>query len=229
MRVLVSWLIRRHELPEEHKNPFAGKSRSIKTNNGYLPMTATEIATLLNGATFGQEPGKNFKECVGWLVLLGAFTGSRAGELCALTREDIREKNGIPFMAVRAGKTESAERVVPLHPVLLDVGFVDYSQRCKDQLFGISEKTLAKRFPAYRRSRGVDRDGVVFHSLRKSFVSRLEEAEVPHDTAAMLVGHKSQRSFTYDVYSPHGPTLGQLAKAVNKVRYRALVLPMAKG
>ncbi len=75
----------------------------------------------------------------------------------------------------------------------------------------------------------MDRDGVVFHSLRKSFVSRLEEAEVPHDTAAMLVGHKSQRSFTYDVYSPHGPTLGQLAKAVNKVRYRALVLPMAKG
>ena len=63
---------------------------------------------------------------------------------------------------------------------------------------------------------------MAFHSLRKSFVARLEEAEVPSDTAALLVGHKSKRSFTYDVYSPHGPTLRKLSEAVGKVRYVGL-------
>ena len=49
---------------------------------------------------------------------------------------------------------------------------------------------------------------------------------MPSDTVAILVGHKSKRSFTFDVYSPHGPTLRKLAEAVAKVRYEGLNLPM---
>jgi integrase len=221
IRVLIAWLIKRHELPEEHRNPFAGKSRRA-TGKLRLPMTDSEIAALLDGAPLAREPGQNFKECVGWLVLLGAYMGARAGELCELTVDDVREKDGIRYVAIKTGKTESASRVIPLHPDLVRMGFLDYAKRCDGDLFGITGKTLAKRFPAYRRSRGVDRAGVAFHSLRKSFVARLEEAEVPSDTAALLVGHKSKRSFTYDVYSPHGPTLRKLSEAVGKVRYIGL-------
>jgi integrase len=221
MRVMIAWLTKRHELPDEHPNPFAGKSRSAK-GKLRLPMTDSEIAALLDGAPLAREPGQNFKECVGWLVLLGAYMGARAGELCELTVDDVREKDGIRYVAIKTGKTESASRVIPLHPDLVRMGFLDYAKRCDGDLFGITGKTLAKRFPAYRRSRGVDRAGVAFHSLRKSFVAPLEEAEVPSDTAALLVGHKSKRSFTYDVYSPHGPTLRKLSEAVGKVRYVGL-------
>jgi integrase len=233
MRVLISWLVRRHELPENHQNPFAGKSRKVKNqtaDNGeggsYLPMSDGEIADLLKGAPLAREFGQNFNACIGWLIALGAYTGARAGELCELTKDDVQEKDGIPFIAIRSGKTDSAARTIPLHRQLIKAGFLDYVATCQGPLFGITGKTLSKRFPAYRRSRSVDRPGVVFHSLRKSFVARLEEAEVSADTAALLAGHRSRRSFTFTVYSPHGPTLRKLSEAVSKVSYDGLNLPM---
>ncbi len=35
---------------------------------------------------------------------------------------------------------------------------------------------------------------------------------------------KSKRSFTYDVYSPHGPTRAKLSEAVSRVRHEGLFL-----
>ncbi len=42
---------------------------------------------------------------------------------------------------------------------------------------------------------------------------------MPSDTVALLIGHKSGRSFTFSVYSPHGPSLRTLAAAVAKVDF----------
>ncbi len=223
MRVLINWLIRRHELPEEHRNPFDRKSRKVKAD-GYEPMSDIEIATLLHGEPLARSFGRNFGECIGWLVALGAYTGARAGELCALTKDDVRKKDGVHYLAICQGKTEAAARVIPIHPELVKAGFIEYVKTCQDSLFGITGKYLAKRFPDYRRKHGVDRPGLVFHSLRKSFVTSFEEAEVPSDTVALLVGHKSGRSFTFSVYSPHGPTLKKLAAAVDKIIYKTVKL-----
>ena len=165
------------------------------------------------------EQAKTFKEAVGWLIMLAIYTGARAGELCALTVDDVMEKDGTRYLAIRTGKTESAARVIPLHPELIAAGLLDYAETCQGPLFGITAKVLAKRFPPFRRSRGVERDGVVFHSLRKSFTAKLEDAGVPSDTVAQLIGHKSRRSFTFSVYSPHGPSLRTLAAAVAKVGF----------
>jgi integrase len=224
MRVLINWLIRRHEVPEEHRNPFDRKSRKVKTN-GFEPMTDSEIAALLKDAPMVRSFGRNFQECIGWLVALGAYTGARAGELCALTKDDVHKKDGVHFVAIREGKTKAAARVIPVHPELVKAGFLEYVKTCQGPLFGITAKYLAKRFPDYRRKHDVDRPGVTFHSLRKSFVTSLEEAEVPSDTVALLVGHKSGRSFSFSVYSPHGPTLKKLSEAVANVHYKAVKLP----
>lgn len=236
MRVLINWLIDRHELPEEHRNPFEKKSRKVVTqtadsgNGGsYLPMSNDEIAKLLKGATLAKRFGRNFKECIGWLVALGAYTGGRADELCSLIKDDVRERNGIPYLAIRGTKTENAPRVVPIHSDLIKAGFLDYVETCQGPLFGVTGKTLSKRFPAYRRKLGVDAPGKVFHSLRKSFVSCLEEADVPSDTVALLEGHKAKRSFTFAVYNPHGPTLKKLAAAVAKVKYKGVKLSGAEA
>ena len=165
------------------------------------------------------EQAKTFKEAVGWLIMLAIYTGARAGELTALTIDDVLEKDGTHYLAITEGKTEAARRVVPLHPELIATSFPEYVATCKGPLFGITAKVLAKRFPPFRRSRGVDRPGVTFHSLRKSFTSKMEDSGVPVDTVAQLIGHKSRRSFTFSVYSPHGPSLRTLAAAVEKVGY----------
>ena len=218
LRVLINWLIARHELPEEHRNPFDRKSRRVKSD-GYEPATDGEIAALLAGAHLPTEQAKTFKEAVGWLVMLAIYTGAREGELCALTVDDVMEKDGTRYLAVQDGKTEAARRVVPIHGDLIAAGFLRYVETCKGALFGVTEGTVAKRFPGYRRGRGVDRPRVTFHSLRKSFTAKLEDAGVPSDTVAQLIGHKSGRSFTFSVYSPHGPSLRTLASAVAKVDF----------
>jgi hypothetical protein len=64
--------------------------------------------------------------------------------------------------------------------------------------------TLAKRFPAFRRARGVTRERAAFHSFRKCFVRALELAKVDRDRAALVVGH--ERGFTYREYNPKGST-----------------------
>lgn len=228
MRVLFAWLIEREELPHDHRNPFAGKSRPVElVEHGgdaetYLPMTDGEIAALVKGSGLVREHATNFGAAIGWLVLLGAYTGARAGELCELIVDDVREKDRVKFIAIRHGKTKNARRVIPLHPKLIEAGFLDYVAKCDERLFGIDAKTLAKRFPAFRRKYGAERDGLVFHSLRKSFATKLHHADVSADTAAHLLGHKAERSFTFDVYSPHGPTLKQLARAVKKVKYEGV-------
>jgi hypothetical protein len=81
---------------------------------------------------------------------------------------------------------------------------------------------LAKRFPTYRRQRGVDRDRLAFHSFRKCFVRALELAGVDRDRAALVVGH--ERGFTFRVYNPEGLDLAMLREVVERFRYEGLDL-----
>lgn len=77
-----------------------------------------------------------------WLPLLALFAGARQAEYAGLRVSDIREDDRarVPltwFMrdnkAGRRLKTKSSERVVPVHPQLVKIGFLDYvSARRKD-------------------------------------------------------------------------------------------------
>lgn len=228
LRVLFSWLIDREELPFDHRNPFDRKSRKVTSidvggdSAGYLPATDDEIATLLGGASLSTRPSRKFNDQIGWIIALAVYTGTRAGELVALTTADVLKKDGIDFIVIPKGKTENARRNIPVHPVLIAAGFLDYVAAREGPLFDVNAKSLSKRFKPYRENLGVTRDRVTFHSLRKSFATKLEHADVSADTAAMLLGHSGMRSFSYDVYSPHGPTLKQLTIAVCRIKYEGV-------
>lgn len=55
-----------------------------------------------------------------------------------------------------------------------------------------------------RARAGINRQGVVFHSTRKWFVTQCERAGVAEHWTASIVGHQSARSenrMTYGIYS----------------------------
>ncbi len=116
---------------------------------------------------------------------------------------------------------------------MIHLGFLDYFKAIgSGPLFpGITPggpdrkrgHTLAKRFPAYRRDRKVERERVAFHSFRKNFVRALEAAKVDRDRAALVVGH--ERGFTFRVYNPEGIDVAGLREVVEAVRYKGLNLP----
>jgi len=220
LRVLFTWLTKRHELPEGFANPFAGKSRSTKPKVKRRAMTDHEIASLVGDAPLAREQAKRFRDAVPWLVLVAAYSGLRAGELCSLTPADIEQHDGFHVIHVRDGKTESATRQVPIHGELIKRGFLDYVETCKGPLFGVGAHRLAKSFPPYRRSRGVGSAETPFHSLRHSFVTALERAGVSSDDVARLAGHRHLLSFSFGTYS--APSLKRLAVAVALIEYPAV-------
>lgn len=63
---------------------------------------------------------------------------------------------------------------------------------------------ITKRFAKLRQALGNDRQGLVFHSTRKWFITQCERTGVPEHFTASIVGHKSARSengITYSIYS----------------------------
>jgi len=65
-----------------------------------------------------------------WVPWLGAYSGARVSELCQLRAGDVVELEGIWCMKFdpEAGplKNSSSERTIPLHPALIDVGFLKF-------------------------------------------------------------------------------------------------------
>ena len=79
-----------------------------------------------------------------WIFPLGILSGLRTNEMCQLRLSDIRKENGVWFMHVEESeqtrvKTENAIRKVPVHPQLIDLGFIDYvgnlKRKRKDRVF----------------------------------------------------------------------------------------------
>lgn len=71
-----------------------------------------------------------------WIPIIGLHSGLRLNEACQLDTSDVRMVDGhLCFLITTASmhggddkrlKTLSSERILPVHPVLLDLGFADY-------------------------------------------------------------------------------------------------------
>jgi integrase len=164
------------------------------------------------------------------LVMLGAYTGMRREEIAGLKVSDVEHG----ALTVRFGKSRSAVRSVPVHPVIK--GLVDQLAATTTDAYLIPGLLTGgrdhrrghfagKRFSRLLRAAGLKDKALVFHSLRKSFVSRCEAAAIPESTTKLLVGHSRRSSLTYgDLdtgYSP-GLQLDALKKAIAKITYGPL-------
>ncbi len=142
------------------------------------------------------------------VLLTCLLTGMRAGEAVGLLREDLVTKGNLGCFVhvqpneLRLLKTDAAERLVPLHPVL-DQTFRQLPS--SGPLFpDLTVAHVTKGFARLRRRLDLERPGLVFHSTRKWFVTQCERTGVPEHFTASLVGHQSARSengITYGIYS----------------------------
>ena len=76
-----------------------------------------------------------------WLPLIAAYSGALPGEICRLRVSDINVDHVIPYMVItgeddngntiRNLRDEESRRLVPLHPVLVEMGFLRFVARRK--------------------------------------------------------------------------------------------------
>jgi len=192
----LDWLVYEGKLEQ---NPFRTVLFDKKVRpQPYAVPTDEEVARLLSAKD----------DFLGTFLITCLLTGMRSGEAAGLLREDLVSKGNLGwFVHVRPNelrllKTDAAERLVPVHPVLADLL---RSLPPSGPLFpSLSVNLVTKQFAVMRNRLGLDRPGLVFHSTRKWFITQCERTGVPEHWTATLVGHRSARSengITYGIYS----------------------------
>lgn len=203
-------------VPKDVK-PFADLSiPTINKTAKRRPFTPEDVVKLR------KEAGKASDQKLKDLITLAMWTGARLEELCALPVKDV-DLAGRSF-SVADSKTEAGVRVAPIHSELVATmgrlaasstdGFI-LSGLPVDQ-YGDRGAAIGKRFGRLKTRLGYGPE-VVFHSIRKTVATLLENALVPENVAADIIGHDKPR-ITYGLYSG-GSSLLTMAEAIEKVRY----------
>jgi integrase len=142
-----------------------------------------------------------------WLPLLGLFTGGRISELCQLKPHNIRQIEGIWSIDIneddkdQSVKTEAGIRLIPIHPKLIELGFLDYVEDAKAyggtifpflnlDAFNNYSKAPSRRFGEYLHKLTITDDRKVFHSFRFTANNRLKENGVGEESRCQFVGHE---------------------------------------
>jgi integrase len=203
------------------KNPFADNRYSKRElRKGGRPrraMKSAELRALFETPLFTgcstedrrSLPGKLIlKDAFYWVPLIVAFTGGRLEEICQLGAGDVIQLDDIWCIKIsdeeddQQVKTDSALRVIPLHPTLLKLGLVDrlLALRSKGERrlfpdlaaggrYGRYGYRLSKRWTHYRRQVGLYAPGKDFHTLRHSFNTHLLNKNVPVVWMSQIMGH----------------------------------------
>lgn len=206
-------------------NPWVRQTRKAKAIEALAakrPFTDAELVALLNGDTY---------LTIHDLMRIAALSGMRIDEIARLTVAGT--SNGM--FRVLQGKTANAIREVPIHPGLTllvarrSEGKAD-SERLFDELRApasgsreLSSKA-SERFTAYRRRMGVDerqegqrQSNVDFHSFRRWFATKAEQAGHPPHLISAVTGHSDGReSMALSLYSS-GPSVAQKLAVVSSV------------
>jgi hypothetical protein len=131
------WGYRNGLVPDEipWSDPFK-EMRLEEERSTRGPFDARGLQAIFNAPLFTEQeiPVGGKGPAAVWLPLLALFAGGRQGEFAGLRVSDIREDTdtGTPLMYIvadtKAGKrvkTQTSERVVPIHPELRRLGFLD--------------------------------------------------------------------------------------------------------
>jgi len=178
------------------------------------PFEAMEVVGLLKGAVERED------EQLADLIRLGMWSGARLEELSALKVKDVKPA----YFEVKDAKSPAGRRQIPIHSKLRTT-MRRLIRDSKDGyvLSGLSANkykdrgnAVGKRFGRLKTSMGFGA-AHVFHSIRKTVATMLENAGVVENVAADIIGH-DKPTMTYGLYSG-GNSLKVKQAAIEKLNY----------
>lgn len=174
-----------------------------------------------------------------WVMLLGVQTGARINEIGQLRVGDVRcdPESGIWFISIAADaetleggrrlKTAASARVVPLHPRLVELGFLDYVEQRRnggtEYLFPDLEhhsaseptKNLSRWYGRYFDRIGITDRRKSFHSFRHLMKTWLRRRNINRDVSDFITGHA--RSGVSGSYGS-APRIEELSEVISDLR-----------
>jgi integrase len=203
----------------------------------------------------GERPKGRYGEAVYWLPLLALFMGARREEIGQLRVQDVRREAYVDGDDKRQEvwciditdtpdddalpnqiKNEASNRLVPLHPKLIELGFIDYVTKLPDQAgrvfpslmaVGIGKKLTDKVgqwFSRYKQECGIDDKAKVFHSFRHTWKTHAVDAGIPERVCRQFQGHEGK-----DAADKYGaaPSMRVLVAAIASYRVPGLKISRA--
>lgn len=151
-----------------------------------------------------------------WLARIMAYSGMRAGESAKLRKADVRLEGDVWVFDVneegegRRLKNEASRRLVPVHPRLIELGFLElvkgkpegflWPERLRTAHSGRKgdADTLSGRLSyRLRKHAGIeDKKKTAAHSFRHTLAQRLQGAGVPEYQIADILGHENDSMST---------------------------------
>ncbi|KQN90537.1 hypothetical protein ASE95_13795 [Sphingomonas sp. Leaf231] len=200
----------------------------------------------------GERPKGGYGEAVYWLPLIALFMGARREEIGQLRVQDVKLEAYIdddekrqevwciditdtPDNAALPNqiKNEASNRLVPLHPKLIELGFVDYVRKLPDQAgrvfpglkaVGIGKKLtdkIGQWFSRYKQEVGIEDRAKVFHSFRHTWKTHAVDAGISERVCRQFQGHEGK-----DAADKYGtaPSMRVMVAAIASYRVPGLVI-----
>ncbi len=196
LRVFFNWCVERVDITKNPAKTLHIMTREQEDAQARRPFTETELATIFDPVFRAKcdTPAK------WWIPLIGLYTGARVSEIANLNGADVEMLAGVYGFKVHGTKNANAKRWVPIHPVLLDAGLIEYK---RDVVERFGETTSL--FPGIaanagdsigdwfnrtylRGTCGID-DEMVFHCFRNTFSTQASRYGIPDTNIALITGH----------------------------------------
>jgi integrase len=186
-------------------NPFENikikESKRGKADKKRLPFSDAELKLIFSSSiyTAGVRPQGGAGEAAAWIPAIAYLTGMRLEEIALLkTSQFHTDAQGVPYIHTDDGKNDnSADRDVPIHPMLIKAGLLDYVKGCPGRLFPKVQCTneaqsaaFSKWYGRYLDTLGITAKSKVFHSFRHLFKDLCRNAGMDDSAIDQICGHE---------------------------------------
>jgi integrase len=175
-----------------------------------------------------------------WIVMIGFLNGMRLEEIAQLHIDDIYQKEGIWVFDINTNpshegieklvKNNQSIRIIPVHPTLIKLGFIDYIKKMKQQKHPRPWMKLKHgnhgfgRNTAYWFNKEIkkiaeikDVNKKTFHGTRHTFIQKAKDAKVDIHVYKAIVGHY-ESDIDYNTYGK-AITPEQMLEELVKIEY----------
>ena len=155
------------------------------------------------------------------LFQIAIYTGARIEEICQIKTTEVSDNS----IRIVNSKTQAGIREVPIASEILSL-IRDLKLNSTDSYLISSLKTnrlgqrsasIGKKFGRLKAKLGFGKRKV-FHSIRNTVITKLEQADVSESVTADIVGHE-KKTITYGLYSG-GSSMAQKIEAIEKIKYQ---------
>ncbi len=169
-----------------------------------------------------------------WIPVIAMYSGMRLDEICQMHLEDIKDVDGTLCFDVNDGgqrkvKTSASNRIVPVHPELVKMGFLEYVEQRKSRgavklwenlspnKYGYWGKNFGKWYGLFNRKHVTQDPKKCFHSFRHTVADTLKQKGVADGIISEILGHANGSITTGRYGKRYRP--GVLLEALNKLGY----------